>query len=162
MSLRLLLQNISDCQICIDKPRGNPLPHVPRPILRVSKSARLAIAGQAPGTRVHASGKPFTDPSGDRLRDWMGVTEQEFYDTRHIAIIPMGFCFPGLDAHGGDLPPRKECAAAWRAPLFELLPNLELVFACWPLCTALASGFAPQENTNGNGCQLAALYETDG
>ncbi len=127
MSLKLLLQEISNCQICIEKPHGKPLPHAPRPVLRVSKSARLAVAGQAPGTRVHASGKPFTDPSGDRLRDWMGVSEQEFYDTRRLAIVPMGFCFPGLDEKGGDLPPRKECAQAWRAPLFELVPNLDLI-----------------------------------
>jgi len=127
MSLKLILQNISECQICREKPLGKPLPHAPRPVLRVSKTARVAIAGQAPGTRVHQSGKPFTDPSGDRLRDWMGVSEQEFYNTRRLAIIPMGFCFPGLDEKGSDLPPRKECAAAWRGPLFEMLPNLELV-----------------------------------
>ncbi len=127
MSLKVLLKDISNCQICIAAPRGKPLPHAPRPVLRVSKSARLAIAGQAPGTRVHASGTPFTDSSGDRLRDWMGVTETEFYDRRRVAIIPMGFCFPGLDSKGGDLPPRKECADAWRAPLLDLLPNLELI-----------------------------------
>ncbi len=127
MSLKLLLNDISNCQICVENPRGKALPHTPRPVLRVSKSARLAIAGQAPGTRVHASGKPFTDPSGDRLRDWMGVTERQFYNTRRVAIIPMGFCFPGLDAKGGDLPPRKECAAAWRSPLLDLLSNLDLI-----------------------------------
>lgn len=127
MSLKVLINDISKCKICIEAPRGKPLPHAPRPVLRVSRTARLAIAGQAPGTRVHASGKPFTDPSGDRLRDWMGVTDQDFYDMRRIAIIPMGFCFPGLDDKGGDLPPRKECADAWRAPLFDLLPNLELI-----------------------------------
>ena len=127
MSLAVLLKDISKCQVCIKEPSGKPLPHKPRPVLRVSKTARLAIAGQAPGTRVHASGKPFTDPSGDRLRDWMGVTEHEFYDQRRVSIIPMGFCFPGLDDKGGDLPPRRECAAAWRAPLFELLPNLNFI-----------------------------------
>lgn len=127
MSLKHLLDDISNCQICVENPVGKPLPHAPRPVLRVSTSARLAIAGQAPGTRVHASGKPFTDPSGDRLRTWMGVTEKEFYDRRRVAIIPMGFCFPGLDAKGGDLPPRKECAVAWRTSLFAQLPNLELI-----------------------------------
>ncbi len=96
-------------------------------MLRVSASARLAIAGQAPGTRVHQSGVPFTDPSGDRLRRWMGVTEAEFYDASRVAIIPMGFCFPGLDAKGGDLPPRRECAPLWRQRLFDQLPQLELI-----------------------------------
>lgn len=96
-------------------------------MLRVSATARIAIAGQAPGTRVHRSGLPFTDPSGDRLRDWMGVTAPEFYDETRIAIIPMGFCFPGLDAKGGDLPPRRECAPVWRKPLLDRLPAIELV-----------------------------------
>ena len=127
MSLTKLVREISGCRICVEAPRGKPLPHEPRPVLRVSKSARLAIAGQAPGARVHASGKPFTDPSGDRLRDWMDVTPEVFYDARRVAIVPMGFCFPGHDANGGDLPPRRECAAAWHTPLFETLPNLELI-----------------------------------
>lgn len=96
-------------------------------MLRVSRTARICVCGQAPGTRVHASGVPFTDPSGDRLRNWMGVSEEEFYDTSRIAIIPMGFCFPGLDQKGGDLPPRKECAKLWRARLFDHLDRLELV-----------------------------------
>jgi len=120
-----LLKDIGACRICVEAPQGAPLPHEPRPVLQVSKTAKIAIFGQAPGTRVHASGKPFTDPSGDRLRDWMGVSEAEFYDKRRVAIIPMGFCFPGLDAKGGDLPPRKECAAHWRARLMAALPRLE-------------------------------------
>lgn len=127
MSLTSLLDEIARCRICVDAPRGRPLPHAPRPVLRVGKSARLAIVGQAPGTRVHASGTPFTDPSGDRLRDWMAVSSEEFYDRRRIAIIPMGFCFPGLDAKGGDLPPRKECAPAWREQLFAQLNNIDLM-----------------------------------
>lgn len=96
-------------------------------MLRVSATARLAICGQAPGTRVHASGVPFSDPSGDRLRTWMGIDADTFYDVSRIAIVPMGFCFPGLDAKGGDLPPRPECRALWHARLFELLPAVELV-----------------------------------
>ncbi len=88
----------------------------------------ICIAGQAPGTRVHASGIPFDDPSGDRLRDWLGVSRDEFYDERRIAIVPMGFCFPGLDVKGGDLPPRPECAPQWRAQVFAGLPNLKLTF----------------------------------
>lgn len=115
------------CRICRDAPtHGRPLPHEPKPVLRVSTTARLAVFGQAPGTRVHASGVPFSDPSGVRLRAWMGVSEAEFYDVSRIAILPMGFCFPGLDAKGGDLPPRRECAPAWRASLLAAMPNLEL------------------------------------
>ncbi len=102
-----------------------PLPHEPRPVLQASASARLAVFGQAPGNLVHQTGVPFNDPSGERLRDWMGVTRDEFYDAARIAVIPMGFCFPGYDAKGGDLPPRKECAAQWRARLMAALPNLE-------------------------------------
>lgn len=125
--LECLVARIQGCRICIDQPDGAPLPHEPRPVLRPSVTARIAVVGQAPGTRVHVSGTPFTDPSGDRLRDWMGVTSDEFYDTRRIAIIPMGFCFPGLDAAGGDRPPRPECARKWRQPLFALMPQIELV-----------------------------------
>lgn len=125
--LALLLRDIRACRICRDKPSGKPLPHEPRPVLSVSRTARLCICGQAPGTRVNASGTPFTDPSGDRLRTWMNVTPEEFYDESRIAIIPMGFCFPGLDAKGGDLPPRPECASNWHAALFDTLPQFELI-----------------------------------
>ena len=124
--LQRTLAGIRACRICIESPRGRPLPHAPRPVLRASSTARIVICGQAPGTRVHASGTPFTDPSGDRLRAWMGVTVEEFYDSARIAIVPMGFCFPGLDAKGGDRPPRRECADAWHAQLFALMPQLEL------------------------------------
>ncbi|NOT41180.1 MAG: uracil-DNA glycosylase family protein [Alphaproteobacteria bacterium] len=116
-----LLREIRACTIC-----AAYLPHEPRPVLRAKAAARIVIAGQAPGTRVHASGMPFTDPSGDRLRDWMGVEKETFYDDTKIAIVPMGFCFPGLDAKGGDLPPRKECAPAWRTKVFAGLKNVEL------------------------------------
>jgi uracil-DNA glycosylase len=126
-ALDRLVADIRGCRACVEHPAGRALPHEPRPVLRVSSTARLAIVSQAPGTRVHASGTPFTDPSGDRLRAWMGVTSEEFYDQRRIAIIPMGFCFPGLDAKGGDLPPRRECAPLWRDRLFALLPRLELM-----------------------------------
>lgn len=117
------------CRACVERPRGKPLPHEPRPVLRVSATARLAVCSQAPGTRVHASGKPFTDPSGERLRDWMDVTSDEFYDEARVAIVPMGFCFPGQDAKGADLPPRRECAALWHRDLFAALPQIELVLA---------------------------------
>ena len=122
-----LVSQISRCRICIDRPIKNPLPHEPRPVLIASSSAKIAICGQAPGTRVHKSGIAFTDPSGVRLRDWMGIDETLFYDAGKIAIVPMGFCFPGLDAKGGDLPPRRECAIAWRQQILDLMPQLELL-----------------------------------
>jgi uracil-DNA glycosylase len=117
-----LLKEIRSCRLCAGK-----LKHEPRPVLRVTSTARICIAGQAPGTRVHKSGVPFTDPSGDRLRDWLGIDAETFYDDRYIAVVPMGFCFPGLDAQGGDLPPRKECAPQWREKVFANLPNLKLM-----------------------------------
>ena len=122
-----LLDEIRACRVCRDTPKGKPLPHEPRPVVRGSRTARLVIAGQAPGTRVHDTGIPFNDPSGDRLREWMAVDRETFYDEARIAIVPMGFCFPGLDDKGGDLPPRRECAPLWRARLFEHLSRAELV-----------------------------------
>jgi uracil-DNA glycosylase len=125
--LEALLTEIRACRHCVENPESAPLPHEPRPVFQIGRTARICVCGQAPGTRVHASGIPFTDPSGDRLRDWMGVSEDEFYDASRIAIIPMGFCFPGLDEKGGDLRPRKECAKMWRARLFDHLDQFELV-----------------------------------
>ncbi len=116
------------CRICRDAPLyGPPLPQEPRPIVQGSGTARLCIASQAPGTRANRTGKPFTDPSGVRLRAWLGLDEAAFYDAARVAIVPMGSCFPGLDAKGGDRPPRRECAERWRAELFEGLPDLELI-----------------------------------
>ena len=117
--LNRLLKDIRACQECADK-----LPHAPRPVLQAAATSRVLIIGQAPGTRVHASGRPFTDPSGDRLRAWMGVDETVFYDENLIAITPMGFCFPGLNDKGADLPPRKECAPLWHERLHALMPNV--------------------------------------
>ncbi len=123
-----LAAQLRACRICRDAPRyGVPLPHEPRPIIQGSASARLCIASQAPGTRAHASGIPFVDRSGTRLREWLGMDETTFYDASKVAIVPMGSCFPGQDAKGGDLGPRRECAEAWRQPLFEALPGLDLV-----------------------------------
>ncbi len=101
-ALDRLLAEIRACRVCCTKPRGAPLAHEPRPVLRVSATARILVVGQAPGTKVHASGKPFDDRSGVRLRAWMGVPADVFYDETRIAIAPMGFCFPGQDAKGGD------------------------------------------------------------
>jgi uracil-DNA glycosylase len=127
--LACLVKRIRACRRCRDDAPADPLPHEPRPVLRVSSTARLLVASQAPGTRVHATGIPFTDASGDRLRSWMGVTPDVFYDEARIAIIPMGFCFPGHDRSKGDLPPRRECRAAWHDALFALLPNISTVLA---------------------------------
>ncbi|MEP0070101.1 uracil-DNA glycosylase family protein [Pyruvatibacter sp.] len=119
-AVQKLLKDIRACTACADD-----LPHDPRPVLRASTSARICIVGQAPGTRVHASGVPFDDPSGDRLREWLGVDRDTFYDESRIAIVPMGFCFPGLDAKGGDKPPLKRCAKLWRTQLFETLGEID-------------------------------------
>jgi uracil-DNA glycosylase len=125
--LQQLLAEIGACRICRDATSGKPLPHEPRPVVRVSSTARLLVASQAPGVKVHASGLPFDDRSGDRLRDWMGIDAETFYDTTRIAFAPMGFCFPGYDAAGSDLPPRRECRRAWHDRLFALLPQVETV-----------------------------------
>ncbi|MEO6444292.1 MAG: uracil-DNA glycosylase family protein [Gemmatimonadaceae bacterium] len=101
------------------------LPHGPRPVVQVHPDARILIAAQAPGRKVHASGIPFDDASGERLRTWMGITREAFYDASRIAILPMGFCYPGTGA-SGDLPPRAECAPAWRASLLAQLTSVEL------------------------------------
>lgn len=127
-SLGAVLAELRACRLCRDMPRyGPPLPHEPRPVIQAEASARLLIASQAPGTRVHASGQPFTDRSGDRLRDWLGLDKERFYDASRVAIVPMGHCFPGLDAKGGDLPPRRECAPAWRPRVLAALPDIELI-----------------------------------
>ncbi len=125
--LTRLLSEIRACRVCINNPKGTALPHEPRPVLQARRSAKLAVFGQAPGLKVHKIGKPFMDPSGARLREWMGVCEDEFYDPAKLAIVPMGFCFPGYDKKGGDLPPRPECAEVWRERVLDELPNLELV-----------------------------------
>lgn len=130
-ALDRLARDIHACRICRDGPRSGapPLPHEPRPVCILSSSARILVAGQAPGVRVHESGVPFTDPSGERLRDWLGIGEAVFYDPSRIAIVPMGFCFPGLDAKGSDRPPRRECAEAWHDRIMAAMPQIELVLA---------------------------------
>jgi uracil-DNA glycosylase len=109
------------CRVC-----ARHLPLGPRPVLRARTSARLLIVGQAPGTRVHETGVPWNDPSGDRLRDWLDLDREAFYDEARIAIVPMGFCYPGRDPRGGDRPPRPECAPLWHPPLRAALPGVAL------------------------------------
>ena len=115
-----LLAEVRGCTLC--EPH---LPHGARPVVQLHPDAPILIAGQAPGRRVHESGVPFDDPSGERLRQWMGISREVFYDPRRVAILPMGFCYPGT-GKSGDLPPRPECAPAWRETLLALLDNLQL------------------------------------
>ncbi len=119
--LTLLLRQVRGCTVC-----ASHLPHGPRPILRASTTAKIVIIGQAPGRKVHDSGIPWDDASGNLLREWMGVSKAIFYDDARIAIIPTGFCYPGTGPQG-DLPPRPECAPLWHPRLAELMPQLELV-----------------------------------
>ncbi len=119
-SLSKLVKEIRSCTLCTEF-----LPLGPRPVVQVGASAKILIVGQAPGRRVHETGVPFDDPSGDRLRSWMGIEKEVFYDKNKIAIVPMGFCFPGT-GKSGDLPPRPECAEIWRDKLLNLLPNVAL------------------------------------
>ncbi len=118
--MRDLLQSIRSCDIC-----KAHLPLGPNPVLRASKTAKIAVIGQAPGTKVHASGIPWDDLSGKRLREWLNVTPDVFYDDSIFAIVPMGFCYPGK-GKSGDLPPRKECAKEWHNRLFSMMPDIEL------------------------------------
>lgn len=119
-TLEALLDAVRACRTC-----EAHLPLGPRPVLRAAATARILIVGQAPGLRVHTTGIPWDDPSGERLRSWMGVDRDVFYDASHIAIIPMGYCYPGR-GHGGDLPPRRECAELWLDQLLAKLPQIQL------------------------------------
>lgn len=122
-----LARRIEACRLCAGRFARTRTAHAPRPVVWFAPSARVLIAGQAPGQRVHASGRPFTDPSGDRLRDWTGLDEAAFYDIRRVAIVPMAFCFPGYDARGADLPPPPVCARTWHAQVMTALPALRLI-----------------------------------
>lgn len=132
--LSALEANLADCRICAGRFRATETGHRPRPIVWFRASARILIAGQAPGARVQASGVPFDDRSGDRLRDWMGLDRDAFYDRDRIAILPMAFCFPGYDGKGADLPPPPVCAQTWRARILAELENIRL--------TLLIGGYA--------------------
>ena len=134
MGIETLKSGLRACTLCADRFSKTHTKHAPRPIVWFRKSAKILIAGQAPGARVHASGVPFDDPSGDRLRDWLGLERETFYDKSRIAIVPMGFCFPGYNSKTSDLPPPAICAKTWRAPILEGLPDVKL--------TLLVGGYA--------------------
>lgn len=125
-ALETHINNIRACRLCADRFAETATAHEPRPVAWLSQTAKILIIGQAPGARVHESGRPFTDPSGDRLRNWMGLDAGTFYDQSKLAIFPMAFCFPGYDAKGADLPPPKICAQTWRAETLALMPQIKL------------------------------------
>ncbi len=120
-TLTHLLEDVRACRLCAEH-----LPLGPRPVVQLHPDARVLIIGQAPGTKVHETGIPFNDPSGNRLRDWLGVDRETFYDPTKIALMPSGFCYPGRAPNGGDLPPRKECAPHWHPRLRPALAGVEL------------------------------------
>ena len=122
--LQTIIDDVHRCTLC-----ANELPLTPNPVLQVSTTARVLIVGQAPGIRVHETGLPFNDPSGDRLRDWLGVTRDEFYDSRKFALLPMAFCYPGT-GNSGDLPPPKRCADTWRQRLLSELADVRFTLLC--------------------------------
>jgi uracil-DNA glycosylase len=132
--VEVLAEEIRGCRICAEGFAGTATGHAPRPVPWLSATAPILLAGQAPGARVHASGRPYDDPSGDRLRDWLGVDRDTFYDRRRFAVLPMAFCFPGYDAGGADLPPPAVCARTWRARALAAMPGVRL--------TLLIGGYA--------------------
>lgn len=121
LALPALLRQVRSCTFC-----AGHLPLGPRPVVRIASTARLLIIGQAPGTRVHETGIPWNDRSGDRLRDWLQMDSETFYDENRVAIMPMGFCYPGVLPNGGDAPPRPECAPMWHERLHAHMPNISL------------------------------------
>lgn len=136
-----LVQEIASCRLCSDRFALTATRHNPRPVPWFQPGARLLICGQAPGMRVHEAGKPFSDRSGDRLREWLGISEEIFYDKSKVAIVPMAFCFPGYDAKGSDLPPPKLCAATWHDQVFASLGTVPL--------TVLVGGYAQKWHLGG-------------
>lgn len=133
-----LVKDIRACRLCAERFAATATRHRPRPVAWFRPGARIVIAGQAPGARVHESGLPFDDRSGDRLRDWLGIDRATFYDRDQIAIIPMAFCFPGYDAKGSDLPPPPICAATWHGQVFASLGDVAL--------TVLIGGYAQRHH----------------
>lgn len=122
----LLIKDIESCKLCADRFARTATAHEPRPVVWFRPGARILIAGQAPGARVHASGRPFTDPSGDRLRDWLGIDEDLFYDRSQVSIVPMAFCFPGYNDRKADLPPPPICRKTWHDKVMAALGDMPL------------------------------------
>ncbi|WP_392339908.1 uracil-DNA glycosylase family protein [Moritella marina] len=139
-TLDIIVTDVRKCTLCEPE-----LPLGARPVLQVDTQAKILIAGQAPGIRVHESGIPFSDPSGDRLRQWMGIDYDTFYDATKIAILPMGFCYPGT-GKSGDLPPRPECAKTWRAEILAVMPNIELILVIGVYAQKWHMGDVKQKN----------------
>ncbi len=148
--MQKLLSEIRGCEVC-----KAHLPLGPRPIVAANPNSKIVIIGQAPGTKVHKTGVPWDDPSGRQLRKWLGVTDAEFYDESKIALIPMGFCYPGK-GKSGDLPPRSECAPLWHAPILDKLPNLELVL----LIGMYAQRYYLRNSARKTLTETVAAYET--
>jgi len=146
--LDFLINHIKECTIC-----EKHLPHGVRPVLQVHAKAQILIAGQARGRKVHESGIPFDDASGDRLREWMGLSKELFYDSSKVAILPMGFCYPGK-AKSGDLPPRAECEPAWREQLLQQLPDIKLVL--------VLGKYAQKYHFSNTNCSLTELVKSWG
>ncbi|MEX0368109.1 MAG: uracil-DNA glycosylase family protein [Ruegeria sp.] len=126
MSTASVTDEIRACRLCADRFAATATGHEPRPVVWFRPGARLLIAGQAPGARVHASGRPFTDPSGDRLRDWLGIGEDIFYDLSRVAVVPMAFCFPGYNDRNADLPPPPICRRTWHDRVMAELGDVPL------------------------------------
>ncbi|MGB5820239.1 MAG: uracil-DNA glycosylase family protein [Saonia sp.] len=147
--MQKLLSDIRDCTVC-----KAHLPLGPRPIVAAHPNARIIIIGQAPGTKVHETGVPWDDPSGRQLRKWLNVTDETFYDATKIALIPMGFCYPGK-GKSGDLPPRPECAPLWHEPLWQGMPNLELIV----LIGIYAQNYYLKKNAEKNLTETVKAYQ---
>ncbi|MGV6805692.1 MAG: uracil-DNA glycosylase family protein [Ruegeria sp.] len=143
-----LAEQIRGCRLCAERFANTATTHQPRPVVWFQNGARILIAGQAPGVRVHESGRPFTDPSGDRLRDWLGLNQTDFYDRARVAIVPMAFCFPGYNARKADLPPPTICGKTWHARVMRELGEVRL--------TILVGGYAHKFHLGAN----ASVTET--
>ena len=148
--MKSLLTEIGSCTICSDH-----LPLGPRPVVSAHPNSRIAIIGQAPGTKVHRTGVPWDDPSGDRLRNWLGVSKEAFYDVRKFALIPMGFCYPGK-GKSGDLPPRPECAPQWHNSLLDPMKELKLTL----LVGSYAQAYYLQKNRKRTLTETVAEWES--
>lgn len=155
MNFIQLIDQVRHCTLCAEH-----LPHGVRPVLQINPKAKILIAGQAPGRKVHETGIPFNDASGDRLRDWMGINKDIFYNAEEIAILPMGFCYPGT-GKSGDLPPRPECANTWRKQLLQQLPNLELILAIGQYAQAYHLPFKKKTLTETVQCWQKSLKESN-